>query len=135
MRTDWTDGDLALLRKSIGGGVRPYLIARMFPDRSIKSVYCKIFYEKNYAFDRDVRLIASAAEDAADRYEATANTSNQMQDSRFQGALQAAIDAGLETLPKPMPMHDEFRPAFFDRTAGISFGASPAQLCAELGAR
>jgi len=131
---DWPAEDLTIIRNAIANKVRPSDIAKIFPLRNIRAVYAKIFYERHYAFSRNVAIIADAVDEATPEG-ASAALSNQMQDIRFQTALRTAIEAGLENHPAKHSPHTEFRPAhFIPEPCAVPFGPSPALLCAELGA-
>jgi len=138
MRMDWPAEDLMIIRNAIANKVRPCDIAKIFPLRNIRAVYAKIFYERHYAFSRNVAIIAEAVDGAVDEATpegASIALSNQMQDIRFQTALRTAIEAGLENHPAKNAPHTEFRPAHFvPEPCAVPFGPSPALLCAELGA-
>jgi hypothetical protein len=130
------------LLKAIEDKLRPYEIRALFPNRTERAIYTKIRYEKHKELNKSLRIthIGVRPDDeppVSDADAVSSNLDNQEQDARFQDALRAAIDAGLEIFPvssRNLPC-GEFRPVHFDRQSGVSFGRSPALLCAELGSR
>lgn len=134
----WTDGQRERLRNAVEDGMKPLDIIGLFPDRTAGAVYTKIRYERHRKFINSHRTSGrnNDAPAISDADHIAAGLANEDQDAKFQDAMRAAIRAGLEIFPLSSRnlTCDEFRPVHFDRQAGASYGASPAQLCAELGA-
>lgn len=137
----YSNAEKLRLLKEIADGLRPYEIAALHPHRTTRAIYTKIRYEKYKELNKSLRI---GRPYGARQYDETpvsdadavsSNLDNQLQDARFQTALRVAIETGLEKMPIPQAPTAEFRPVQLDRApAMVSYGASPAALCASLGA-
>lgn len=133
----YTLNELGVLRSAIANKMRPREIASMFPTRTTRTMFAKIRYERYRMTHAAHRYISSApdAPSIPDAYVVISDAANHKQDNRFQARLKAAIEAGLEKMPPTQAPSAEFRPVQLDRApAMVSYGASPAALCASLGA-
>ena len=135
----WTDKQTSQVLQMISDGMRPYEIRPHFPDRSRDAVRSKIRNLLHGDTINEKRVAAAHSKKLpfiADGDHAKACRRNENQDLLFQAAMRAAIEAGLELMPKAAMLdYAEFRPAPFYPAPRVSYGSSPAALCAELGAR
>lgn len=141
----YTQAEIDRLRTAIADGLLVWQIRLLFPNRTEKAIFTKVRYEKNRKFNslnRGITLASIGDDDddgsITDAYAISRAAANRAEDGKFQAALGAAIESGLERMPMPPRWRadcDEYRTVHFDRTAGRSFGSSPAALCAELGSR
>lgn len=132
----YTSEQLARMRQAMADGVPQPEIAAMFPDRPTRAIYTKIRYERAKAYNAAHRdsIYAPIDDDEpfTDAGAIAMDLANRAQDGRFQEALGAAIKAGLECLPTPLTLANEYRRVNYPSALQpLPRGASSALQCVE----